>query len=290
MPAILLDTSTSTSTAAATATAVSVRRPRPLPPGPLPAALYRPDRLPDVWQLTVSEHRAVIGDARRVLDAAERRRHEELRIAAERDRYAAAHLGLRRLLGAYLALDPAEVVLDREPCPLCAGPHGRPAVPGADLHFSLSHSGDLVLFAVGPTPVGVDVELLPEPEVADELADSLHPGETAELARLADQADRLAAFGRCWCRKEAYLKGIGTGLGVDPSLAYVGTGDRPTGLPGWTLADLAVPPGYAAALAYAAPRSALPPDGQDPSAAGPSGVPAVPSIRNLSTGYQPLLP
>ncbi|MEU8890196.1 4'-phosphopantetheinyl transferase superfamily protein [Streptomyces sp. NPDC048442] len=187
-----------------------------------------------------------------MFDAAERQRRAAFRRDVDRERYTAAHIGLRRLLGAYLGQDPAAVVLGRELCPLCPEPHGRPCVPGSDLHFSLSHSGDLVLFAFGPTPVGIDVELLPDIAQTDDVATTLHPRERAELAALgADSAARQAAFGRCWCRKEAYFKGTGTGLAVPIDGTYVGTGLRPGDVPGWRLTDVTVSQGYAAAVAYA---------------------------------------
>ncbi|MDH6136273.1 4'-phosphopantetheinyl transferase [Kitasatospora sp. MAA4] len=217
---------------------------------PLPAGLAVPSGGPHLWQLWASEHRASIADGYRTLDAAERARYAAYRKTADRELYASAHIGLRRLLSGYLGTDPAAVVFGREPCPLCAGPHGRPAVPGADLHFSLAHSGDLVLFAFAATPVGVDVERLIEVEVADEISTALHPRERLELAALAD-AERPAAFGRCWCRKEAYLKGTGTGLAVPAAEDYVGAGPWPAYLPGWTLTDITAPPGYAAAVAVA---------------------------------------
>jgi 4'-phosphopantetheinyl transferase len=217
--------------------------------------------------LRISEYEVTDGD-RELLDTSERERHAAFRKPEDRDRYAAAHVGLRRLLGAYLGRDPAAVVLGREPCPLCQDqdqgqgpgsdtgpgrePHGRPSVPGSGLHFSLSHSGDLVLLAFGPTPVGIDVEFLTEVRQADEVSAVLHARERAELEALrTDDAARLAAFGRCWCRKEAYLKGTGTGLGVPLDGTYVGTTPRPGEVPGWQLTDLAAPQGYAAAMAVA---------------------------------------
>ncbi|MFD3513442.1 4'-phosphopantetheinyl transferase family protein [Streptomyces sp. NPDC058657] len=209
----------------------------------------------EIWQLGIAEYGAGTPEGSlELLDATERQRHADFRRPVDRERYAAAHIGLRHLLGAYLGQAPADVVLDREPCPLCPEPHGRPCVPGSDLHFSLSHSGDLVLLAFAPTPVGIDVELLTDTGQADEVAGVLHPRERAELAALAsDDAARLAAFGRCWCRKEAYLKGTGTGLAVPLDATYVGAGVRPGDVPGWRLTDVAVREGYAAALATANP-------------------------------------
>lgn len=184
-----------------------------------------------------------------VLDAAERERAGRFVRAVDRERYTAAHLMLRRVLGGYLGLPPGRVDLTTEPCPCCGAPHGRPALAdtASGLHFSLSHAGPLVLVTVAERVVGADVEALPEPGTVAELASVLHPAERAELAE-ADGTDRLPqVFARLWTRKEAYLKGLGTGLGRGPELDYVGS--RQPGPEGWTLADLDMPSGYAAAVA-----------------------------------------
>ncbi|MFD7325304.1 4'-phosphopantetheinyl transferase family protein [Streptomyces sp. NPDC059875] len=186
-----------------------------------------------------------------VLDDGERARLGGFVQAVDRDRYRVAHVALRQLLGAYLEQDPADVRLVREPCPGCGGPHGRPAVAASGpvpLHFSLSHSGDAVLFGFADSEVGVDIEEWPTPEAAAEVGDVLHRDERAELAALPPSA-RPAATGRCWARKEAYLKGLGIGLGEDPSVTYVGTGTTPAAVPGWSVIDVPVLPGYTAACA-----------------------------------------
>ncbi|MEU4080020.1 4-phosphopantetheinyl transferase [Streptomyces venezuelae] len=183
-----------------------------------------------------------------LLDAGERQRSAALLREADRTRYLAAHGGLRRLLGHYLGTPPDEVVFVREDCPLCGGPHGRPAVRDGGIHFSLSHSEDLVLVGVAGRPVGVDVEAFPAAGVSDLVADTLHPREREEFARLAPEV-RTAAFTRCWVRKEAYLKGTGEGLAGGLERTYVGTGPWPAAVPGWSLTDVPVRPSYAAAVA-----------------------------------------
>lgn len=218
---------------------------------PLPGR-WSPGGPPHVWLLRIGDHAPVPPEEyERVLDAGERERAAAFIRQLHRERYVAAHLGLRSLLGAYLGLDPAAVELTREPCPGCGGPHGRPAVAGATgLHFNLSHTGDLALFAFADTPIGADVETEQPESVVAEVARMLHPLETAELDALP-LAERPLAFARCWTRKEAYLKGTGTGLSESPAVTYVGSGAAPASPPGWTLTDVAVGEGHAGAVAVA---------------------------------------
>ncbi|MEU7134392.1 4'-phosphopantetheinyl transferase superfamily protein [Streptomyces sp. NPDC046261] len=215
-------------------------------PGPWPAG----GGSPHAWLLHIAADGARYRDD--VLDARELARAAAFVRPLHRERFVAAHAGLRHLLGAYLGLDPAAVGLTRQPCPGCGGPHGRPAVAVAGevppLHFNLSHAGDLALFAFADAPVGADVEEVQPPSVAAEVARVLHPAEIAELDALPG-AERPVAFARCWTRKEAYLKGTGRGLSENPSVTYVGTGPRPASPPGWTLCDTDAGPGYAAAVA-----------------------------------------
>ncbi|MFJ2629538.1 4'-phosphopantetheinyl transferase family protein [Streptomyces sp. NPDC087532] len=183
------------------------------------------------------------------LDAGERRRARAFAQGAVRDRYVAGHAALRRLLAARLGVPPRQVALTREPCPVCGGPHGRPTVVGGTPYFSVAYSGGLCLIALADTPVGVDMERIPLSDVVSGLAADLHPVERAELAALPDD-ERPLAFARAWVRKEAYLKGLGTGLARGLSFDYVGTGIAPAEcLEGWTIADVAVDSGRVAAIA-----------------------------------------
>ncbi|MET9693843.1 4'-phosphopantetheinyl transferase superfamily protein [Streptomyces sp. NPDC006514] len=206
-----------------------------------------------VWSLdtaadTVGGYR--VEEAAAVLDAGEREKAARLLLPGHRHRYLAAHLGLRVLLGARLGLDPREVALVREDCRCCGGPHGRPAVAGGGVHFSLSHSGDLAYFALAAVPVGVDIEETPDADAVADVLESLHPVESAELTALAAPR-RPGALARLWCRKEACLKAAGTGLARGLAEPYVGSASAPAAVTGWILTDLPAPEGYAAALAVA---------------------------------------
>ena len=89
---------------------------------------------------------------------------------------------------------------------------------------------------------------MPTGEAVSGLTSVLHPTEQAEIEALPPAA-RPETFARCWTRKEAYLKGKGIGLGEDPATTPVGAGPRPARVTDWTLTDVPVPDGYAAACA-----------------------------------------
>jgi 4'-phosphopantetheinyl transferase len=200
------------------------------PPGqghPIPLATARSV---EVWMVRP----APVADD--VLDIAERARAAQLHRPQDRQGYVAAHVALRALAGARLGCSPAAVRFERAPCPLCGGPHGRPVLADGDIEISLSRTGGMVAIALSPVVVGVDVERVDRPVGLDDLVVALHP---AELP----MASRAAAL-RLWVRKEAYLKGRGTGLGVDPATVEV-TGDPP----GWRITDIDAGPELVAAAA-----------------------------------------
>lgn len=217
------------------------------PTVPLP----RPGEPPALWLVDATRHVEVLDQlGAALLDEDERARAEAFRFPQARVLYQGAHIALRLLLGACLDRPAGEVRFTREQCPCCDAQHGRPAVVGGGVHFSLSHSGDVALIALAAQPVGVDVEEGPRSKTVDDLATNLHPRETKELMALPPQ-ERMTAFGRVWSRKEAYLKGIGTGLGRELDLDYVGSVvPPPPGPDGWVITDVAVA-GYAAAVALA---------------------------------------
>lgn len=248
--------------------ATSSEAPRPDSPRVGAEALLRlavPPAGAEVWLLALPEPGApdtplenptLTAEFENVLSPAERERRDAFRRPADRLRYGAAHAALRVLLGARLQLPPDTLAFDRDACPCCDGPHGRPVLAGTapgrrPVEFSLSHGGDAVLIALAATPVGVDVEHLPRAGTVTEVSPHLHP---AERAHLAAAADPIAAFAQVWTRKEAYLKGLGTGLGRALDADDVAT---PPGPPGWTVLDLPLPPPlaatHAAAAAFTAP-------------------------------------
>ncbi len=192
-----------------------------------------------------------------LLDTREQRRAERLQSEIDRRRFVAAHTALRRELGKRLETDPAVLEFSRAPCSQCGGLHGRPIVlrPGgslarrAGLHFSLSHSGGQALLAISQTPVGVDIEALPDAHMVQRLTALMHPREQARILSAPTHAQSVL-FTRLWCRKEAYLKGLGVGFGHDSTEGYLASLES---TPGWHVENIDTPDGFAGAVATSAP-------------------------------------
>ena len=202
----------------------------------------------DVWWWTAE----VLGareDLVAMLDDEERGRLQRFRRRADAETFRSRHVGLRLLLAGYLDTSPAGLRLRPDACPVCGQAHGRPVVePGANLEFSVSSARQVICCAIATTPVGVDVERVPIPDVRAVLS-LLNADDRGDIEALPDH-QRAEATTRCWVRSEAYLKGLGTGIARGLGEMTVGVDDsRPTTVPGWSVRSLEAPEPFAAALA-----------------------------------------
>jgi 4'-phosphopantetheinyl transferase len=155
---------------------------------------------------------------------------------------------LRRLLGERLGVVPEALEFVREPCPLCGELHGRPAVARGRVHFSVARRPGVALIGIATEPVGVDVEGVAVDGTVEDVQALLHPAEQQEL-RDSAPSERPQLFARIWTRKEAYLKGIGSGVADDLARDYLGLARRCDGPPGWTVIEVPAPEGFAGAAA-----------------------------------------
>lgn len=173
-----------------------------------------------------------------LLDDREIQRARDYYFSQDSHRFIVARGVLRELLGAYLDADPREIRFKY-------GSYGKPSLETLPaLRFNLSHAQGMGLYAfTNSREIGVDIE--PFHMEFDPLEIAYHWFSAEEVAALTmlSLSDRPAAFARCWTRKEALLKGWGTGIaGLQHARA-----DAPPS--GWLLHDLPAPNGFAAALA-----------------------------------------
>ncbi len=114
-------------------------------------------------------------------------------------------LGVRGILGGIMGQDPTAIRIERSG-------FGKPHLEASDLHFSVSHSGDHIVIAVGRQPVGVDIETHGRERLSLEIADRYFPRQEAEWLRNLPPHELARNFLKLWVSKEAALKCLGTGL------------------------------------------------------------------------------
>lgn len=208
-----------------------------------------------VWRIHLDVEPATAAFLTTTLSDEELARAGRLRGDQARTASIVGRAALRDVLASYLDHDPASLPLER-------GRHGKPFLAGENcLEFNLSRSRGLALCAVRRTgAVGVDIEAI-RPRL-DHEAIARHVLSIAERRHLADTPEdgRSAAFLTIWVRKEALAKAWGDGLSfpfdrfdvassrnAQPALTEVR--GRPDEAARWSLSDLPVGPGYAAAVA-----------------------------------------
>lgn len=90
--------------------------------------------------------------------------------------------------------------------------HQKPQIAGW-LHFNISHSSDLVVFAYGNELMGVDIEKIDGLKL--DIIEYFHPLEQRYIFASLNKDD---AFYEIWAKKEAFLKALGVGLNSTESL------------------------------------------------------------------------
>ena len=231
----------------------------PVPPWSLPPEPLSLDRDEvHVWRALLDQTPSQIQSLFRNLDADERARAARFHFARDREHFIVGRGVLRSILGGYLNRPP-------ECLSFRYNANGKPALagdPDADtLRFSVSHSGEIALYAVAPgRDVGIDVERIrPDLGVA-EIADRFFsPHGAATLHALPADLKRQAFF-RYWTHNEAYVKARGEGLSLPLDRCHVSlappvpaavrpTAGDPSGSLRWSFHELIPAPGYVAALA-----------------------------------------
>ncbi len=160
----------------------------------------------DLWIWSLAPPEARQAELRQHLDEEEQLRAARFLRPRDRLHFEAARGRMREILAGYLDRRPTDLRFQ-------TGPHGKPFLHAAPA-FNLSHSDGWAALAVGGTePLGVDIERF-RPVERDLAKRFFSPAENAELATLS-KADRPAGFFRCWTRKEALVKALGTGLTVE---------------------------------------------------------------------------
>jgi 4'-phosphopantetheinyl transferase len=210
-----------------------------------------------LWRIDLAAVASAEKRWQEILSPDERARAARFHFERDRQHFTATRALLRMILAGYLGSDPAQLAFrysEKEK------PSLDPQTSPHPVKFNVSHSGTaaLLAFARGRA-LGVDVEIIREdfdPSALSHRFFSTH--EQSQFAAL-DPSEKYSGFFRCWTRKEAYIKAVGTGLSLpldqfDVSLlpgdqnALVATRPEVSDAAMWSLREVPAGEGYVAAL------------------------------------------
>lgn len=154
----------------------------------------------DIYQFDLTKPNLNLNSAYNLLDTDEQQKSDRFVIKDVREKFIFSHALLRQVLAQNLNKTPESLQYHYNS-------NGKPGLKNHQLHFNLSHSGDLVLMGLcREAEIGVDVEHARGHDNYQEIAERFFTKtEVAELKTLDD-------FYRIWTRKEAYLKMLGHGI------------------------------------------------------------------------------
>ena len=218
-----------------------------------PDSLSLPAGQVHVWQICLEQGDSLLDRFRRTLESDELDRAGRFRFERLQRHFVVGRGFLRYVLGRYLETNPSALRF-------AYNEYGKPALAGEQsLQFNMSHSHEVGLVAVTrDSVVGVDVEHIRADFASEDIATRFFSRLEVETFSSLPKEERVAAFFRCWSRKEAYIKAIGKGLsqpldGFDVTLApaepaallRAGEDDKSS----WSMCDIEVGSDYASALA-----------------------------------------
>ena len=173
-----------------------------------------------VWRFDVAQHQSHYNFYYGLLNDAQQQRAQKFYFDADRHCFVIAHGALRYLLSQYLHCSSTSLKFNYNQ-------HGKPELENETIRFNISHTRQIVLIAVClQHAVGVDVET--RQRNLDVLGLSQRVLTLAEIGYLSALPNNVqqSAFIKCWTRKEALLKAIGSGFSNTYSQQFQTTDER----------------------------------------------------------------
>lgn len=161
----------------------------------------------DVWVLLLPDHLGALTERQALLAPDELERASRYLVPSHRNRFVATRGALRMILSRAMGIPPRDIGFSY-------GAHGKPRLARErGVFFNVSHSEDMAVIALTDVgELGVDIECVRHIGNLERLTQRFFSeGEHARIVSMPPP-ERLAAFFRYWTCKEAYMKGVGTGL------------------------------------------------------------------------------
>lgn len=151
-----------------------------------------------------------IGSIEKLLSHDEKTRANKFCFYRDKRRYIVSRSGLRLILGNYLNIDPCDIKFEYTQ-------RGKPFLPSIDnknsINFNLSHSNELVLYAITKNRLlGIDIEYIRPMLDLNELAKRYFIKDEYKTIYSVNAREKEKLFYKYWTCKEAYLKATGEGI------------------------------------------------------------------------------
>lgn len=213
-----------------------------------------------LWQIDLaalgSQLTGFVEQCRGLLSEAEQQRAEKFATPVLQQRYILSHAALRDILAGYLGVEAPELQFESQ----AAGkPHLSARLYGCvPLQFNLSHSRGCAMLSVClNAEIGVDAEAISREIDSLAIAKRYFAPSEYQALQQAPVAELNQRFVRLWTAKEAFVKGVGHGIGYDLSSFQVDLADpcqpklksHREQAP-WQLQSVAAPEGYFATMAH----------------------------------------
>jgi 4'-phosphopantetheinyl transferase len=163
-----------------------------------------------IWRYYQEETNCQIESLQGILSDDELARSGKFHFEKDRKKFILTRGTLRKLLGSYLGKNPQQIRFNYTS-------FGKPFLAvdseNNNLSFNLSHSGEVVLYAITQNQkIGIDVEQVGDHTDVMAIAKKFFsPGEIGEMEK-ANEKNRTQLFFRYWTRKEAFVKALGKGV------------------------------------------------------------------------------
>lgn len=211
-------------------------------------------RLPnDTIDIQIIDYRRYIGNGEKLLSllsSEEKEKAAGYHFIKDQQRYIVARSLLRIILSPYLLVQPKDIQFKTQPF---GKPELDPAYHPSTLFFNLSHSENLVAYALSEQPVGIDIEY--EKDVIDMTGIAkrfFHPAENHYFGPLPEEQKKTSFF-QLWTAKESYQKALGLGMSLPPHAFHMSL-DKKGGanlifsmhpsIDSWQFLSLDIEPGY----------------------------------------------
>jgi 4'-phosphopantetheinyl transferase len=168
-----------------------------------------------IWCIPLKQPLSRVQELSQLLSEDEKFRVRRFRFEKDQHAFAVRRGLLRKILGDYLDTDPSKIQF-------FYGEHGKPEIintfGNANIHFNLSHSGSLILFALTLYQrIGVDIEYIHDVPEINQIAGIILSEIEYHIFQMLPEEDKKEAFFHYWTCKEAITKAIGIGLSLPPN-------------------------------------------------------------------------